>query len=79
MVVLKFEVDGEFNIIGRGLAITVDLKKNGYEPIKNSEMSRRFMGKIVEYKGELYEIRGIETQGWPEREVIRTAFLLKPI
>jgi hypothetical protein len=79
MEVLKFKVEGEFNITGRGLAIVIDLKENGYEDITNFDMSKKFMTKTVEYNGELYQIRGVETQGWPERVVTRTAFLLKPI
>lgn len=74
-----FKVDKEFNITGRGLVITVDLKENGYDNIFNKDLKGLFMEKEIVYNSKNYKITGIEVQGWPDKEVKRTGFLLKEI
>lgn len=49
----------EFNIIGRGKVVTLNLKENGMEPL-NKELKGLFMNKDITYLGRCYTIVGIE-------------------
>ena len=73
-----FKVDKEFNIIGRGLCIVIDLADNNYHDLSNKDL-KQFTKREIIYKGKPYEIRGFETQGVEWKAVTKTAFLLKPI
>lgn len=53
---LKF--DGEYNITGRGTALTLSFAENGLDDSRKS--TEGWMNSIIDYKGKEYIIRGIE-------------------
>lgn len=50
----KVTIDGEFNIMGRGLVLSTNFEKEGYD------ISPYDIGDTFNYKTKLYSIRSIE-------------------